>query len=50
MLRRTLPRISHLTHTNIYGVLDHNKMEQLKAKIYGDQEKSFKLKAKFFLK
>ncbi len=37
MLRRALPSIRYLSKKNMYGVLDHKKMEELKQKIYGDQ-------------
>jgi hypothetical protein len=50
MLRKALPRINSVLHRNAYGLLEHKKMSDLKTKIYGDQEKSFWLKSKFFIK
>ena len=35
---------------NQYGLLENKKMHDLKAKIYSDQEKTFWLKMKFFMK
>jgi hypothetical protein len=33
-----------------YHLLDHHKMEEMKKKLFTDREKTFLLKAKFFLK
>ncbi len=37
MLRKALPRLAHLTHRNNYYLLEHRKMDDLKAKLFGDQ-------------
>ncbi len=50
MLRKALPRLAHLTHRNNYYLLEHRKMDDLKAKLFGDQQKTLWLKTKFFLK
>lgn len=50
MIRKILPTAKRLTHHNSYNLLEHKKMDQLKAKLYGDQEKTFWLKTKFFAK
>ena len=39
-----------LVHRATYGLLDHKKMEEVKAKLFGDQERTFYLKLKFILK
>lgn len=50
MLRKALPTLSRITFRNTYGLLEHKKMDELKAKLYSDQEKTLWLKTKFFLK
>lgn len=50
MLRKALPVLSRMTFRNTYGLLEHKKMDELKAKLYVDQEKTLWLKTKFFLK
>lgn len=50
MLRKALPVVNKITLRNVYGLLEHKKMDDLKAKLFMDQEKTLGLKAKFFLK
>lgn len=50
MLRKTLPKVGQITFRNTYGLLEHKKMDDLKAKLYRDQQKTLWLKTKFFLK
>lgn len=37
MLRKTLPKVGQITFRNTYGLLEHKKMDDLKAKLYQDQ-------------
>ena len=39
-----------LTHKNLYGLLNHHQMEELKKKLFTDREKTLLLKTKFILK
>lgn len=39
-----------LIHNPKYFLLDHKKMEDLQKKLFSDREKTWMLKAKFFLK
>lgn len=50
MFRRSLPLASKLLHRNVYSLLKHTKMDEEKAKLFGDQERTFYLKLKFILK
>lgn len=50
MLRQAIPKLSRLTYQNSYSLLEHRKMDDLKAKLFTDQEKTLWLKTKFFLK
>lgn len=50
MLRKALPSIGRLTFRNCYGLLEHKKMDDLKAALYSDKEKTLWLKTKFFWK
>lgn len=50
MLRKALPSLTRITFKNSFGLLEHKKMDDLKAKLYSDKEKTLWLKTKFFLK
>jgi hypothetical protein len=50
MLRKALPKVHNLTYKNVYGLLEHKKMDDLKAKLLADQKNNALLKVKFFLK
>lgn len=50
MLRRSANVGSRLTFGINYRLLQHKKMDEVKAKLFGDQEKTFYLKLKFILK
>ena len=50
MIKNTLPGTFRLTHRSMYNLLEHKKIDQLKASLYGDQEKTLWLKTKFFAK
>ena len=50
MLRRLLLKPPSLTFRPSYQLLEHKKMDDLKAILFGKQEKTFYLKIKFILK
>ena len=50
MLKRSACVGSRLTFGINYSLLEHKKMDEVKAKLFGDQEKTFYLKLKFILK
>lgn len=50
MIKKAFPTLRRVTFKNTYGLLEHKKMDDLKAKLYGDKEKTLWLKTKFFLK
>ena len=53
MIKKVLPLLKprpSLTPPNAYFLLDHDKVEKAKAKFFGDQERTLKLKIKFILK
>lgn len=50
MHRKGVQEFSKLLRTNRYFLLDHNKMEEAKAKIFVDDKKTLALKIKFILK
>ena len=46
MLKKTPFILRGLLHRNAYGLLKHSKMDEAKAELFGDQEKTFYLKLK----
>lgn len=50
MIRKSLAIHSKLIHRGVYQLLEHKKMDEEKAKLFGDQEKTFYLKLKFILR
>lgn len=50
MIKKALPTIHKITFRSAYGLLQHKKMDEVKAKLYSDKEKTLLLKMKFFAK
>ena len=50
MIARSARIAPQLIQRNVYSLLKHTKMDEEKAKLFGDQERTFYLKLKFILK